>query len=332
MPPVPGSSPHGRGGCLREPEELQAPGVHPRTGGADLAGPSLDISGLGFIPARAGRMSSGSMCRRSSRVHPRTGGADRRVFCRLLVVRGSSPHGRGGSSAGGPRGRTPWFIPARAGRIGPSTRSGPVCPGSSPHGRGGSVRWRRVSNSSRVHPRTGGADPIRSRSVGASRVHPRTGGADLPVVVEGLSGSGFIPARAGRISASSAKSAYPWVHPRTGGADPSRLLAPNPLDGFIPARAGRIVVLARSWSWCPGSSPHGRGGSDPDTRQDARFAGSSPHGRGGSNPARSRSGPTRVHPRTGGADLDPFGCHGFGGGFIPARAGRIEGDHGEYSC
>ena len=123
----------------RTPEVVAAAnevGAHPRSRGADLivshvivaavgssplarGGPERSRrcwSGLGLIPARAGRTSWRSTSARTLRAHPRSRGADGWASIRWAGQPGSSPLARGGPDRGEEHPEVPGLIPARAGR------------------------------------------------------------------------------------------------------------------------------------------------------------------------------------------------------------------------
>ena len=134
-PPVPGSSPRGRG-KLAQPHSI------------------CDLPGL--IPARAGKTFRVPLGFASRAAHPRAGGENHDV-CRANVLgRGSSPRGRGKQELPRLQAPQPGLIPARAGKTGtvvvsqsmraahpraggengPLPADGMELDGSSPRGRG----------------------------------------------------------------------------------------------------------------------------------------------------------------------------------------------------
>ena len=91
-----GSSPHGRGTCLRAARRA--------------------LRGR-FIPAWAGNIRTCRICSRRSTVHPRMGGEHTYALTLAASGTGSSPHGRGTSEPCGAAYRCRRFIPAWAGNI-----------------------------------------------------------------------------------------------------------------------------------------------------------------------------------------------------------------------
>ena len=112
--------------------------AHPRAGGENVSGVAAGrvfrgssprgrgkltalftvIVVVRLIPARAGKTTDRTAVRVEGRAHPRAGGENGRRLVWRLVVRGSSPRGRGKLRAALPYAGPRRLIPARAGKTG----------------------------------------------------------------------------------------------------------------------------------------------------------------------------------------------------------------------
>ncbi len=191
--------------------------------------------------------------------HPRTGGAEQPCRRGSRRAPGSSPHRRG-RAAGSPLAFvTERVIPAQAGQR---------------------LSWSWCCVGCGGHPRTGGAEQVRSwvpRARSGSSPHRR---GREPLSDMAITYPGVIPAQAGQSTSASIATSLAAGHPRTGGAE---------------RHAGGT---GEAWQ---GSSPHRRGRAHAIHRgpRDRRVI----PAQAGQRRRRSRLlCPSRGHPRTGGAE------------------------------
>ena len=276
-----GSSPRGRGKRKATDLPVVTNGLIPARAGK--TGQCLGECGDGgLIPARAGKTRVPVGCHDQAEAHPRAGGENSLRLESAAWSPGSSPRGRGKREGGHPGLARGGLIPARAGK----TRARP-----------GRVRrpW--------AHPRAGGENSAPASAVliavGSSprgRGKPHRGVPDR-------SGTGLIPARAGKTGAPPVVVLENRAHPRAGGEnlrlaeEGMDVLGSSPrgrgklgvarepvsVEGLIPARAGKTTRqldqaatgeahprAGGENSWLPsdtsttlGSSPRGRGKPPP---------------------------------------------------------------------
>ncbi len=214
---------------------------------------------MGLIPARAGRISRSRARSRPQWAHPRSRGANYETKGGGRWWPGSSPLARGESPRDRVYVTVPRLIPARAGRIQqrtqrhqPSTAhprsrganmcsSGTLslCRGSSPLARGESVTDNAGAGVFRLIPARAGRISIDTRADTKPTAHPRSRGANFPEAAvdmipagssplargechlrcRGRPSGGLIPARAGRITVSTAARNVHPAHPRSRGAN-----------------------------------------------------------------------------------------------------------------
>ena len=156
------------------------------------------FTGMGLIPAYAGRTVDGRPCACRSGAHPRLRGADGATPPLVFESGGSSPLTRGGRLDQQDAAARDGLIPAYAGRTASSTA---------------------LSVARRAHPRLRGADVAASDAdLAAAGSSPLTRGVRVFVPV--VSGSlGLIPAYAGRTRPARWYAYEPQAHPRLRGAD-----------------------------------------------------------------------------------------------------------------
>ena len=189
--------------------------------------------------------------------HPRAGGENSLTRFLVPVARGSSPRGRGKLALVQVNGAGKRLIPARAGKtLWPPSASSP----------------------SRAHPRAGGENGIMvEQHTGELGSSPR-GRGKLNATGPALTGTGLIPARAGKTVTACSDGYGHKAHPRAGGE--------NALSVCFGALAA-------------GSSPRGRGKrkAHANRRKSARLI---PARAGKTHPKRHPKLTRRAHPRAGG--------------------------------
>ena len=218
-------------------------------------------SGIGLIPAHAGKTCPGNRSTRTTRAHPRSRGENVVLENRHSMGEGSSPLTRGKPNSRTRCGSPAWLIPAHAGKTGcrgilrvPS-RAHPrsrgenvaaelrlrVAKGSSPLTRGKLVKPPSLSALDRLIPAHAGKTTVPEIVVVTAGAHPRSRGENLsrrfaPQLILGSSPLtrgkqftaklkivkiGLIPAHAGKTSRALAAGASPRAHPRSRGENTS---------------------------------------------------------------------------------------------------------------
>ncbi len=319
-----GSSPRARGG--------------PRTRRASSRAARL-------IPACAGRTGCGPRSCTRQAAHPRVRGEDATLLDAAMLLAGSSPRARGGRPAGTHSTTAVGLIPACAGRTiwtpstsrsmtaHPRVRGEDRCPahgfaflpGSSPRARGGPTivgnplradglipacagRTPNLAHRNRLataHPRVRGEDQTRCSSAGSrSGSSPRARGGRSRQPPD-RSGSGLIPACAGRTPSPRTNSPWATAHPRVRGE-----------DGAAPRRRPSAF----------GSSPRARGGHRDPLRRD-RGCGLIPACAGRTPCPDRRADAESAHPRVRGEDAPRLLIRPLKDGSSPrARGGRGIGE------
>ena len=257
-------------------------GLSPR--GRGNPGPPLSLgSGLGSIPARAGKPRPSAPGPATQKVYPRAGGETYEASPAAAIEHGLSPRGRGNLAADRRRDHGGGSIPARAGkprddgaaldlqRVYPRAGGETMCSavslmrsrGLSPRGRGNRQGNRIIGISERSIPARAGKPHLRRPARALAGVYPRAGGETLdgpnrPLVGDGLSPrgrgnpvsvtissdpTGSIPARAG-------KPPWPWsgicrlaVYPRAGGETSTLKYLKRIWEGLSPRGRGNLCVI-----------------------------------------------------------------------------------------
>ena len=233
------------------------PRAHPRSRGENRRGFVDRTGLWGLIPAHAGKTATRAKAPRRSAAHPRSRGENVRPAARGVAYDGSSPLTRGKPTPGIRRGVRTRLIPAHAGKTYDDARLPHECgahprsrgensetagssspgPGSSPLTRGKRYPRRNRRRTQGLIPAHAGKTLHRRNRLALLRAHPRSRGENpaprvYPEWDDGSSpltrgklfsrsrrrsGSGLIPAHAGKTTWRPAWIAASWAHPRSRG-------------------------------------------------------------------------------------------------------------------
>ena len=155
--------------------------------------------------------------------HPRAGGENSLTRFLVPVARGSSPRGRGKLALVQVNGAGKRLIPARAGKtLWPPSASSP----------------------SRAHPRAGGENGIMvEQHTGELGSSPR-GRGKLNATGPALTGTGLIPARAGKTVTACSDGYGHKAHPRAGGENALSVCFGALAAGSSPRGRGKLLLAA----------------------------------------------------------------------------------------
>ena len=213
---------------------------------------------FGLIPAWAGKTWSSQLELSKPSAHPRVGGENAFRPLRTLVVRGSSPRGRGKLPPTSQRHACPGLIPAWAGKT-------------------ISCHW--SATASPAHPRVGGENcSVESGVLVDGGSSPRGRGKRL-VRRDHRAPDRLIPAWAGKTTPNPSPQQPARAHPRVGGENHAYLCDQETLTGSSPRGRGKplidrysVIILRLIPAWAgktdfrylhgyahQGSSPRGRG-------------------------------------------------------------------------
>ncbi len=242
--------------------------VHPRVGGEHIRASRLRCTPRGssprgrgthqprdagrsdhrFIPAWAGNTEVVRPIGRGDTVHPRVGGEHIIAKRMLVLLRGSSPRGRGTLLSVNPGDGLRRFIPAWAG----NTARPAGCPTWQP-----------------VHPRVGGEHCVICLRRSSPRGSSPRGRGTLGGLRHGRPLVRFIPAWAGNTPARASAVASAAVHPRVGGEHQIAHGGKAKGNGSSPRGRGTLftsagaVILSRFIpAWAGNTSPRLGGGYD----------------------------------------------------------------------
>ena len=165
------------------------------------AGVASGLGAMGFIPTRAGKISSFCQARSDTKVHPHSRGENIFTAAGHAITSGSSPLARGKSRPGGCGCCVLGFIPTRAGKI------SSFCQARSdtkvhPHSRGENAGYSYAD-----------VDFVGSSPLARGKYPPRTPQSRK---------EGFIPTRAGKISRGRSAPPTSPVHPHSRGENGDR--------------------------------------------------------------------------------------------------------------
>ena len=231
--------------------------AHPRSRGENSSGYPPPKGRRWLIPARAGKTYLLYIRRRSGRAHPRSRGENRLRLEIDRIDRGSSPLARGKRKRFDVRPKSTRLIPARAGKteIIDQVRAG-----------------------DRAHPRSRGENgSLPAEGMNLDGSSPLTRGKQRPLAGS-PSGSGLIPAHAGKTRPFRCRRRGSRAHPRSRGENggswgcPAGDLGSSPLTrgkrglvpfvvahgGLIPAHAGK-TSRGRTQTQAPPAHPRSRG-------------------------------------------------------------------------
>ena len=231
-------------------------------------------TGVGLIPARAGKTVPGWVAPVQERAHPRAGGENIAALVAGLVYFGSSPRGRGKLVLACNREPELGLIPARAGKT---------------------AQVVRITFVSTAHPRAGGENRRttsrpRQQSGSSPRGRGKPGNHRLLRREPGL-----IPARAGKTARCPHGACSAAAHPRAGGENVIASSLEQYTRRLIPARAGK-TRRNRPPRLTTRAHPRAGGENDCSRSAAALTAGSSPRGRGKPCIRRMRAGIRRLIP------------------------------------
>ena len=213
-----GAHPRSRGENLPVPlRNVSLGGSSPLTRGKRAA-PRLGMTGVGLIPAHAGKTTKGRIVRFMSRAHPRSRGENMLAYDPQISRPGSSPLTRGKQILDRQKRVDARLIPAHAGKtVAADSLTDPY--GAHPRSRGendGRLRSRRVAYGS--SPLTRGKRSVLSSPIGRNRLIPAHAGKTQVVLVPGFK----IPA-----------------HPRSRGENSALAISPGTNVGSSPLTRGK---------------------------------------------------------------------------------------------
>ena len=216
--------------------------AHPRAGGENGGGGGGGLGAFGssprgrgkrrmvlttgwpvrLIPARAGKTITRTSSRSRRRAHPRAGGENGTLAVQDLSATDSSPRGRGKLAVSVQRVAVGGLIPARAGKTKVSGISSPT---------------------GTAHPRAGGENAHRVRSVVRACGSSPRGRGKLHAGGVGNRRSGLIPARAGKTARRRRRRVPHRAHPRAGGENPLSVRVAVGDEGSSPRGRGKLNAL-----------------------------------------------------------------------------------------
>ena len=291
------------------------------------------------------------MSPRRRSAHPRVGGENSLVWATPATSAGSSPRGRG-KPPRSTRGACAWrLIPAWAGKTAGARRQLCDRPGSSPRGRGkrltifaqqGATRlipawagktqlWPAVARQPGAHPRVGGENWRRVRSVDHGVGSSPRGRGKRDEVEELREALRLIPAWAGKTRGGNRRAGEClWLIPAWAGKTPC-CDAPASLAAAHPRVGGENAAIRDEWGDLPGSSPRGRGKRPPwaPTGIGIRLI---PAWAGKTCPTSGRTLEKTAHPRVGGENQRDRGRRPQEDGSSPRGRGKPRERHADARC